>query len=62
MKSSHTISSNHFNDRSSRQIFTNVDMLSRQIESLRIVLRRMKATHSSSLDLLISQKLKELQN
>jgi hypothetical protein len=60
MKPSQTASTNRFNNRSARSPFPNSDMLSRQIESLRIVLRRMKTTHSSSLDLLINQKLKEI--
>lgn len=62
MKSSRTVTSNHFDNRSNRKTLTNVDMLSRQIESLRIVMRRMKTNQSSSLDLLINQKLKELQS
>lgn len=62
MKSSRTVTSNHFDNRSNRKSLTNVDMLSRQIESLRIVMRRMKTNQSSSIDLLINQKLKELQS
>lgn len=39
----------------------NAEMLSRQIESLRVVVRRMKAYESSTLNSLINQKLKEMQ-
>lgn len=38
----------------------NAEMLSHQIESLRIVLRRMKNSPSNSLDALINKKLKEV--
>ncbi|VAW43122.1 hypothetical protein MNBD_CHLOROFLEXI01-1437 [hydrothermal vent metagenome] len=62
MKSPQTSTSGHFNHQINRQALPNVDMLSRQIENLRIVMRRMKTVESSSLDLLINQKLKELQN
>ncbi|MCP4420861.1 MAG: hypothetical protein GY805_29985 [Chloroflexi bacterium] len=61
MKSSQTAKTNHFDNRSADKTLPNSEMMSRQIESLRLVLRRMKTAPSASLDLLISQKLKELQ-
>ena len=39
----------------------NAEILSQQIENLRVVMRRMKASQSSTLNSLIAQKLKELQ-
>jgi hypothetical protein len=62
MKLNHFTASNHSNNQANKRASANVDMLSRQIESLRIVLRRVKTTQSSSLNLLIHQKLKEMQN
>lgn len=39
----------------------NAEMLSRQIENLRVVVRRMKGYDSSTLNTLINQKLREVQ-
>jgi hypothetical protein len=54
-------SANGFKGQLDLKELPNPEMLSRQIESLRIVLRRMKANESSKLDSLINQKLKELE-
>ncbi len=61
IKSSRLFATNGSIQSVSPKATTNSEMLSRQIESLRVVLRRMKATQSSSVDSLIHQKLKELQ-
>ena len=51
---------NNTGQQSSLKALPNSEMLSRQIENLRIVLRRMKNNESSTLNSLINQKLKEL--
>lgn len=61
MKTSPISSSNGFQGQFEFKNLPNPEMLSRQIESLRIVLRRMKANESAKLDSLINQKLKELE-
>ncbi len=61
MKTTPVISSNGFKGQVELKSVPNAEMLSRQIEGLRLVLRRMKANESAKLDSLISQKLKELQ-
>lgn len=61
MKTNPISSSNGFKGQFTSKELPNPEMLSRQIESLRIVLRRMKANESSKLDSLINQKLKELE-
>lgn len=61
MKSSRLVSSNNFGKQVNLRATPNTEMLSRQIESLRIVMRRMKSSQSTALDSLISQKLKDLQ-
>ncbi|MBK7894107.1 MAG: hypothetical protein WAS33_30950 [Candidatus Promineifilaceae bacterium] len=50
----------HENKQQEMKALPNLQMLSYQIENLRVVLRRMKANESSSLDLLINQKLQAL--
>ena len=54
-------SSNGFKGRFEVKELPNPEILSRQIESLRVVLRRMKTNESSKLDSLINQKLSELE-
>jgi hypothetical protein len=61
MKANSMSSANGFKGQLDLKELPNPEMLSRQIESLRIVLRRMKANESSKLDSLINQKLKELE-
>jgi hypothetical protein len=61
MKTNSISSSNGFKGQFDLKGLPNPEMLSRQIESLRVVLRRMKANESSKLDSLINQKLKELE-
>ncbi len=61
MKTNSINSSNGFKGPFDFKELPNPEMLSRQIESLRVVLRRMKANESSKLDTLINQKLKELE-
>lgn len=50
----------HSNSKTSGKTMPNSEAVSRQIENLRVVLRRMKASESSSRDSIISQKLKAL--
>jgi len=54
-------SSNGFKGYFEAKELPNPEILSRQIESLRVVLRRMKTNESSKLDSLINQKLRELE-
>ena len=61
MKTTPIIASNGFKGQVQLKSVPNAEMLSRQIEGLRLVLRRMKANESSGLDSLITKKLKELQ-
>lgn len=61
MKTNRIGMSNNISQQSRTKALPNSEMLSRQIENLRIVLRRMKNNESSTLNLLINQKLKELQ-
>lgn len=61
MKDNRMISSNNVGQHGNIKALPNSEMLSRQIENLRVVLRRMKANESSTLHALINQKLRELQ-
>jgi len=61
MKTTPIVSSNGFKGQIERKNMPNAEMLSRQIEGLRLVLRRMKANESSKIDSLITRKLQEVQ-
>jgi len=61
MKTSHIGSPNNFNGQSNLKPVSHSEILANQIESLRVVLRRMKMNDSSKIDSLINQKLKELE-
>ena len=61
MKTTPIVATNGFKGQIELKNVPNAEMLSRQIEGLRLVLRRMKANESSNLDSLINQKLKEVQ-
>ena len=61
MKTNRIASSNNISYQSNADALPSSEMLSRQIENLRIVLRRMKNNESSTLNRIINQKLKELQ-
>ncbi len=61
MKTNRIMSSTNGSRQTGMKAIPNAEMLSRQIESLRVVIRRMKAYESSTLNSLITQKLKELQ-
>ncbi len=61
MKTNRIVTSNNISQQSSTKVLPNSEMLSRQIENLRIVMRRMKNNKSSTLNSLINQKLKDLQ-
>ena len=61
MKTTHMGSPNNFNEQSNSKPMSHSEILSNQIENLRVVLRRMKVNDSSKVDSLINQKLKELQ-
>ena len=60
MKSSHKSASNDAGRHTSKRPLAKINILSRQIDSLRVVMRRMKTAPSASLDSLISKKLGEL--
>jgi hypothetical protein len=60
MKLERIINSNNKNPQPEMKALPNSEMLSQQIENLRVVLRRMKANDSSSLDTIIKQKLNTL--
>jgi hypothetical protein len=61
MKTNRIVTSHNISQQSSTKALPNSEMLSRQIENLRIVMRRMKNNKSSTLNSLINQKLKDLQ-
>ena len=61
MKLTPISSSNGFKGQIGLKDAPNAEMLSRQIENLRVVLRRMKTNESSKLHSLINQKLKAMQ-
>lgn len=58
MKSNRLVNPNNFSSQSSLKATPDSQMLSRQIENLRVVVRRMKTSDSAALDSLINQKLK----
>lgn len=60
MNTSRMGSANNINNRVGLKTEANSEMLSRQIENLRIVMRRMKTSESSKLNSIINQKLKEM--
>ncbi len=60
MKTNRMMSATNGSHQSGIKAVPNPEMLSRQIESLRVVVRRMKAYESSTMNSLINQKLKEL--
>ncbi len=60
MKTNRMMNATNGSHQSGMKAVPNAEMLSRQIESLRVVMRRMKAYESSTLNSLINQKLKEL--
>jgi hypothetical protein len=61
MKINRIVNSTNGSPQTEMKVLPDSEMLSRQIENLRVVLRRMKANESSSLDSIINQKLKELE-
>jgi len=61
MKTDPINSSNGYKGQFGFKDLPNTEALSRQIENLRVVLRRMKTNESSKLNSLINQKLKELE-
>ena len=61
MKTNRMMSATNGSHQNGMKAVPNAEMLSRQIESLRVVVRRMKAYESSTLNSLINKKLKELQ-
>ena len=61
MKSNRIFATNNINHQIHMKKIPNSETVSRQIESLRIVLRRVKNNQSSKLDSFIDQKLKEAQ-
>ena len=60
MKPSRISNINNFNGHIDLKASPNSEMLSRQIENLRMVMRRMKTNESAKLDSIIDQKLREL--
>lgn len=60
MNTNRMMSTSNGSHQKNMKAIPNPEMLSRQIESLRVVVRRMKAYESSTLNSLITQKLKEL--
>ena len=61
MKSNRIFSTNGFSNQSSPKAKPTPEMISRQIESLRVILRRVKNYDSTALDSLINQKLQDQQ-
>lgn len=60
MKPIHIVSHQNGNMQSTKKAATNSESLSQQIESLRLVLRRMKTNETAKRDSFISQKLQGL--
>ena len=59
MKANYMMNATNGSRQNGMKVTPNAEMVSRQIENLRVVVRRMKASESSTLDSLINQKLKD---